>query len=73
MSRWLFYCAKFDIIRINKGVYMNWFDDESIIKQEAVNVSNGKAETTGISLIVGGTEVVLELEQLKSAVKYLES
>jgi len=52
---------------------MNWFDDESIIKQEAVNVSNGKAETTGISLIVGGTEVVLELEQLKSAVKYLES
>lgn len=49
---------------------MNIFNDESIIKQEAVSVNN---ETTGISLVVGGTEVVLELEQLKNAVTYLEN
>ena len=51
----------------------NWFDDESIITQEAVNVSNGKDETTGIIIVVNNTEVILELEKLKSAVSYLES
>jgi hypothetical protein len=51
----------------------DWFDDESIVSQEAVNVSNGKDETTGIIIVVNNTEVILELEQLKSAVSYLES
>jgi len=51
---------------------MNWFDDESVITQEAVNVSDGNSETTGIIIVVNNTEVMLELEQLKSAVSYLE-
>ena len=51
----------------------NWFDDESILTQDAVNVSNEKDETTGIIIVINNTEVILELEQLKSAVSYLES
>ena len=52
-----------------------WFDDKSIFSQEAVNVSYaeaGKKNTTGIAIVVGSTEIILELSQLKDAVSYLE-
>jgi len=55
-----------------------WFNDKGIFSQEAVNVSNGEAgekdtvNTTGIAIVVDGTEVILELEQLKDVVSYLE-
>jgi hypothetical protein len=50
-----------------------FFDDESIIYQEAVNVTTNKNQTVGISIIIGNKEVVLELEQLRLAVNHLES
>lgn len=51
----------------------DWFNDESIMMQEAVTVSSDEKLTTGIIIVVKNAEVILELDQLKNAVSYLES
>lgn len=51
----------------------DWFNDESIMMQEAVTVSSDEKLTTGIIIVVKNAEVILELDQLRNAVSYLES
>ena len=51
---------------------VEFFNDESILIQEAVNVTTTKGGTVGIILVVNNTEIVLELDQLRLAVSHLE-
>ena len=51
---------------------IEFFNDESILTQEAINVTTTKCDTVGISLVVNNTEIVLELAQLRLAVSHLE-
>ena len=55
-----------------KEINKEFFSDNCIIHQEVVAVITDEKETFGVSIIIGKEEAVLELEQLKNAVTYLE-
>jgi len=60
------------------GSQPEWFSDSSIVEQDSAMIKNGDHRTNGISLHVkcvpdvDTTEVLLDYEELKKAIAYLE-
>ena len=58
---------------VDRLVSENWFTDSGIIEQTSCLISRGgEVRTVGLALITDGNEIVLEYEELKASLEYLE-